>query len=62
MEWDKVSNRGRGTSDTEKGKVRDIGMEWDKVSNRGVELATQKRERSGIAARNGTRSATGAWN
>ena len=39
--------QGRGTSNIEKGKVRDIGMEWDKVSNRGGELATLKRERSG---------------
>ena len=39
--------QGRGTSNTEKRKVRDSGTEWDKVSNRGGELATLKRERSG---------------
>ena len=54
--------QGRGTSNIEKGKVRDIGMEWDKVSNRGGELATLKKERSGILAWNGTRSATEAGN
>ena len=54
--------QGLGTINIEKGKVRDSGMEWDKVSNRGGELATLKRGRSGIAAWNGTRSATGAGN